>query len=176
MIHQNMTDKDADSCVLDVLGQVKISEPRRRFQQYPHELSGGMRQRVMIAMALFCKPKLLIADELSTALDVTIQAQILWLLSKLKEETRTSLLFITHDLGIVAQIAERVVVMSEGKVVESGDLNQIFKSPSQTYTQNLLNSVPILGTFQSEIDAERPTTETTIKIEHATIRFPLQSQ
>ena len=92
MIHQNITDKDADSYVLDVLDQVKISEPKRRFQQYPHELSGGMRQRVVIAMALVCKPKLLIADEPSTALDVTIQAQILWLLSKLKEETRTSLL------------------------------------------------------------------------------------
>ena len=176
MIHQNMTNKDADSYVLDVLDQVKISEPKRRFQQYPHELSGGMRQRVMIAMALVCRPKLLIADEPSTALDVTIQAQILWLLSKLKEETGTSLLFITHDLGIVAQIAERVVVMSEGKVVESGTVHQIFRSPSQTYTQNLLNSVPILGTFQSEIDTERPTTETTIKIEHATIRFPLKSR
>jgi len=130
---------------LNLLKSVRIPEPERRLNQYPHELSGGMRQRIVIAMALACKPRILIADEPTTALDVTIQAEILTLLNRLKQETGTSILFITHDMAVVAQIADRVVVMYNGEKVEEGTVNQIFNNPVKDYTKKLISSVPKLG-------------------------------
>lgn len=128
----------------ELLYMVGIPSPRERMDNFPHELSGGQRQRVMIAMALACKPKLLIADEPTTALDVTIQAQILALLQDLQKKMGMAMLFITHDLGVVAQIADRIAVMHNGKLVEQGAAEQIFYHPQDAYTQRLLNSVPKL--------------------------------
>ena len=144
-IHKKMGKKEAQSEALNLLKSVRIPEPERRLNQYPHELSGGMRQRVVIAMALACKPRILIADEPTTALDVTIQAEILTLLNRLKKETGTSILFITHDMAVVAQIADRVVVMYNGEKVEEGTVNQIFNNPVKDYTKKLISSVPKLG-------------------------------
>ena len=131
--------------VIEAMTEVKIAQAEKRFSQYPHELSGGMRQRIMIAMALVCEPKLLIADEPTTALDVTIQAQILWLIKQLKENHGTAVMFITHDLGVVAQISDRVVVMKRGSIIETGTVNQIYNNPEDPYTKNLIESVPKLG-------------------------------
>ncbi|MGD2186843.1 MAG: ABC transporter ATP-binding protein, partial [Desulfobacterales bacterium] len=128
-----------------VLDAVGIPDPKDRINSYPHQLSGGMRQRVMIAMALVCQPKLLIADEPTTALDVTIQAQILSLMLELKEELNMSLVLITHDLGVVAQMASRVMVMYAGQIVEQGPIINIFDQPFHPYTQGLLKSMPRLG-------------------------------
>lgn len=128
----------------ELLYMVGIPSPRERVDSYPHELSGGQRQRVMIAMALACKPKLLIADEPTTALDVTIQAQILGLLQELQKKMGMAMLFITHDLGVVAQIADRIAVMHNGKLVEQGTAEAIFYHPKEAYTQRLLNAVPKL--------------------------------
>jgi oligopeptide transport system ATP-binding protein len=128
----------------ELLHRVGIPSPRERMDSYPHELSGGQRQRVMIAMALACKPKLLIADEPTTALDVTIQAQILGLLQDLQKQMGMAMLFITHDLGVVAQIADRIAVMHHGKLVEQGTAESIFYHPKDAYTQRLLKSVPKL--------------------------------
>lgn len=125
--------------------QVRIPEPERRLKQYPHELSGGMRQRVVIAMALACRPRLLIADEPTTALDVTIQAEILSLIDRLKQETGAAVMFITHDMAVVAQMADRVVVMYRGRKVEEGPVDQIFQAPQHEYTKALLAAVPRLG-------------------------------
>ena len=144
-IHKKMSKKEAQSEALNLLRSVRIPEPERRLNQYPHELSGGMRQRIVIAMALACKPRILIADEPTTALDVTIQAEILILLNRLKQETGTSILFITHDMAVVAQIADRVVVMYNGEKVEEGTVNQIFNNPVKDYTKKLIFSVPKLG-------------------------------
>ena len=144
-IHKKMGKKEAQSEALNLLKSVKIPEPERRLNQYPHELSGGMRQRIVIAMALACKPRILIADEPTTALDVTIQAEILTLLNRLKQETGTSILFITHDMAVVAQIADRVVVMYNGEKVEEGTVNKIFNNPVKDYTKKLISSVPKLG-------------------------------
>jgi ABC-type dipeptide/oligopeptide/nickel transport system ATPase component len=130
--------------------QVRIPEPERRLQQYPHELSGGMRQRVVIAIALACEPRILIADEPTTALDVTIQAEILALIDRLKRETGTSVMFITHDMAVVAQIADRVVVMYRGNKVEEGPVEQIFAKPQHPYTQALLAAVPKLGEMRGK--------------------------
>src|SRR5690606_27553785 len=116
----------------------------KRVHQYPHEFSGGMRQRAMIAMALACNPRLLIADEPTTALDVTIQAQILELMKKIQKETGTSIILITHDLGVVAEVADRVVVMYAGQVVETGTVKELFANPQHPYTMGLLNSIPRL--------------------------------
>jgi ABC-type dipeptide/oligopeptide/nickel transport system ATPase component len=129
--------------------QVRIPEPERRLQQYPHELSGGMRQRVVIAIALACEPRILIADEPTTALDVTIQAEILALIDRLKRETGTSVMFITHDMAVVAQIADKVVVMYRGNKVEEGPVEQIFAKPQHPYTQALLAAVPKLGEMRA---------------------------
>jgi peptide/nickel transport system ATP-binding protein len=128
-----------------MLTLVGISEPRRRVREYPHQLSGGMRQRVMIAMALACNPKLLIADEPTTALDVTIQAQILHLMLDLKRRVGAAIILITHDLGVVAEIAERVMVMYAGRKVEEAPVAELFRSPRHPYTQGLLGAVPRLG-------------------------------
>ena len=144
-IHKKLNKKAAQSEALNLLRSVRIPEPERRLNQYPHELSGGMRQRIVIAMALACKPRILIADEPTTALDVTIQAEILILLNRLKRETGTSILFITHDMAVVAQIADRVVVMYNGEKVEEGTVNQIFNNPVKDYTKKLIFSVPKLG-------------------------------
>ncbi|MEO0913708.1 MAG: ABC transporter ATP-binding protein, partial [Pseudomonadota bacterium] len=148
--HLRLTKAEAKARALAAMEEVRIPEPERRFSQYPHELSGGMRQRVMIAMALVCEPKILIADEPTTALDVTIQAQILWLIKKLKTDHGTAVLFITHDLGVVAQIADRVAVMQTGNLVEIGPVAQIYSAPAHPYTQRLLSSVPVLGTAHAK--------------------------
>ena len=144
-LHKGLTKKEALKEAISLLKKVRIPEPERRMKQYPHELSGGMRQRVVIAMALACEPRLLIADEPTTALDVTIQAEILALLNRLKEETGAAIMFITHDMAVVAQIADRVVVMYRGKKVEEGTVFEIFENPKENYTKTLLASVPKLG-------------------------------
>lgn len=142
VLHQRKNKKQALAEAINLLRIVGIPEPERRVNQFPHELSGGMRQRVMIALALACKPELLIADEPTTALDVTIQNQILELMKELKEKTNTSILLITHDLGVVAEMADRVVVMYAGQVVEQGDVYTIFENPKHPYTEGLLKSMP----------------------------------
>jgi oligopeptide/dipeptide ABC transporter ATP-binding protein len=145
MIHKALSKSDALTEAAAWLDHVKIPAARKRLGDYPHQLSGGMRQRVMIAMAMVCRPKLLIADEPTTALDVTIQAQILSLMLALKSELNMSLLLITHDLGVVAQMASRVVVMYAGQIVEEGNMDDIFERSFHPYTQGLLKSMPRLG-------------------------------
>jgi oligopeptide/dipeptide ABC transporter, ATP-binding protein, C-terminal domain len=148
MLHQGMTRKQANDKVVETLAAVKIPNPKNVAKQYPHQLSGGMRQRVMIAMALVCKPKLLIADEPTTALDVTIQAQILRLMNDLKKEITTAIMFITHDLGVINQMADDVAVMYCGQVVEIAPVDYIFKPVteySHPYTEALLKSIPLLS-------------------------------
>ncbi|MEM1235604.1 MAG: ABC transporter ATP-binding protein [Pseudomonadota bacterium] len=150
IIHKGMSKSQAQARALELLQQVRIPEPERRLKQYPHELSGGMRQRVVIAMALACEPRLLIADEPTTALDVTIQAEILALMDRLKRETGTAVMFITHDMSVVAQMADRVVVMFRGEKVEEGPVEQIFADPKHPYTQALLAAVPRLGEMRGK--------------------------
>ena len=147
-IHERVGREQAWNRAVELLQRVGIREPAQRAKAYPHELSGGMRQRVMIAVACALTPKLIIADEPTTALDVTVQAQVLELLFALQAETGAAVLFITHDLGVVAEIADRVVVMQAGRVVEEGDVRQIFERPRQAYTQALLAAVP-------DVDAPR---------------------
>lgn len=150
-LHQKMNSQQAMTKAIEMLRLVGIPLPEKRVYEYPHQLSGGMRQRVMIAMALACNPRLLIADEPTTALDVTIQAQILDLLRKLKEELGMAILLITHDLGVVAEMAQRVVVMYAGKVVEEADVVSIFSTPYHPYTQGLLMSIPKLTTRDEKL-------------------------
>ena len=145
-VHQGMNKKQAAAEAVRMLGEVKIPNPERVAKQYPFQLSGGMRQRVMIAMALSCKPKLLIADEPTTALDVTIQAQILELIKDLQQKTNVAVIFITHDLGVVANVADRVAVMYAGRVCEIGTSNEVFYNPCHPYTWGLLASMPDLDT------------------------------
>ncbi|MCR9059859.1 MAG: ABC transporter ATP-binding protein [Rhodobacteraceae bacterium] len=147
VLHKGMSWTQAHQEALRLMDLVRIPDSKTRLKAYPHELSGGMRQRVMIAMALACKPKLLIADEPTTALDVTIQAEILELMRDLKQEIGMSLLFITHDLGVVAEIADRVVVMKSGDLVEQADVKSLFSNPTEVYTQDLLSAVPKLGSL-----------------------------
>ncbi|WP_294225615.1 ABC transporter ATP-binding protein [uncultured Shimia sp.] len=144
-LHKNLSKSDAEARAIELLREVRIPEPERRLKQYPHELSGGMRQRVVIAMAMACEPRLLIADEPTTALDVTIQAEILALMDRLKRETGTAVMFITHDMAVVAQMADRVVVMFRGNKVEEGTVEEIFENPTHDYTKALLAAVPKLG-------------------------------
>jgi len=151
-IHQNMRGEDRRERVIELLQKVGIPDAEKRANAYPHELSGGQAQRAMIAMALACSPELLIADEPTTALDVTIQAQILDLMRKLQAETGTAIILITHDLGTVADMASRVAVMYAGRIVEEGDVRTIFHHPSHPYTQGLLASVPVLGQVKDELD------------------------
>ena len=141
-LHRRMDRKSARAETVRLLSEVGIAEPERRVDEYPHQLSGGMRQRVMIAMALSCEPKLLIADEPTTALDVTIQAQILELLADLRARHGMAVLLITHDLGVVAEVCDRVVVMYAGQVVETGSVHEIFADPRHPYTRGLLDSLP----------------------------------
>lgn len=140
--HQNMSKREAKERGLELLRLVGIPNPERRINQYPHEYSGGMRQRAVIAIALSCNPKILIADEPTTALDVTIQAQILELLGDIQEKTKTGIVLITHDLGVVANAADRVAVMYGGKIVETGTVDEIFYNPKHPYTWGLLGSMP----------------------------------
>jgi oligopeptide/dipeptide ABC transporter ATP-binding protein len=142
MLHQNMRRKEAREQAIEMLRQVRIPDSHKRIDEYPHQLSGGMRQRIMIAMALSCNPDLLIADEPTTALDVTIQAQILDLLKELQEKRNMAVLFITHDLGIVANIADEIVVLYAGSVAERGTVDDIFNNAAHPYTRGLLLSVP----------------------------------
>ena len=148
--HQVNGGESADAVAKRMLDAVHMTEPARRLTQYPHELSGGMRQRVMIAMALSCQPKVMIADEPTTALDVTVQAQILKLMREIKKEFGTSIILITHDMGVVAEMASRVLVMQHGKMVETGTAEEIFNRPQQPYTQELLGSVLRLGSRRGE--------------------------
>ena len=151
--HQNMSKKEAHERGIELLKLVGIPNPERRINQYPHEFSGGMRQRAMIAIALSCNPKILIADEPTTALDVTIQAQILDLLRDIQEETNTAIILITHDLGVVANAAHRVAVMYGGKVVETGTVDEIFYEPKHPYTWGLLGSMPKLNDAKGELQS-----------------------
>ena len=145
-LHQGLKGGDAYKAVLEVLSDVGIDDPERRYKQYPHEFSGGMRQRVVIAIAVACRPKILICDEPTTALDVTIQAQILELINRLKKERNLTVIFITHDLGVVANMADRIAVMYAGKIVEYGLSEEVFYSPAHPYTWALLSSMPDLET------------------------------
>jgi oligopeptide/dipeptide ABC transporter ATP-binding protein len=149
-LHRSVGAAAAKDRALEMLSLVGIPTPRRRFDDYPHQLSGGMRQRVMIAMALACEPKLLIADEPTTALDVTIQAQILELMRDLRERLGMAIMLITHDLGVVAEMCDDVAVMYAGRVVERGSATDVFRTPQHPYTEALLHSIPVLGVTQAE--------------------------
>ncbi|MEJ2475986.1 MAG: ABC transporter ATP-binding protein, partial [Desulfobacterales bacterium] len=144
-LHQHFSRKETLRRVVEIFQLVGIPAPQKRLSDYPHQMSGGMRQRVMIAMALACNPKLMIADEPTTALDVTIQAQILDLMNKLKDETGAAILFITHDLGVIAEMAQHVVVMYAGKMLEYADVETLFAGPKHPYTVGLMQSIPVLG-------------------------------
>ena len=186
-LHMGMSKVAARNRAIDLLRQVRIPEAERRLGQYPHELSGGMRQRVVIAMALACEPRPLIADEPTTALDGTIQAEILGLMNKLKKDTGTAVMFITHDMAVVAQMADRVVVMFRGEKVEEGLVEDIFENPRHPYTQNLLAAVPKLGEMRGEptpkplsligqpekslIGSVPPTQEVLLDVRNLTTRF-----
>jgi len=188
-LHKGMSKAEAEARAVELLKQVRIPEPERRIEQYPHELSGGMRQRVVIAMALACEPRLLIADEPTTALDVTIQAEILALMDRLKRETGTAVMFITHDMAVVAQMADRVVVMFRGEKVEEGPATQIFEAPQHPYTKALLAAVPKLGEMRGKAFPEPMklfgvenqqiapipgTSEPLLKVENLITRFPVK--
>ena len=142
LLHKGVSKQEARQQVLELFEAVRLPNPELRYKQYPHEISGGQRQRVMIAIAFACKPRLLIADEPTTALDVTVQAQVLSLIQQMQREFKTGVLMITHDLGVVAEVCDRVLVMYAGQVVESGTVEQIFDSPKHPYTQGLLASLP----------------------------------
>ena len=188
-LHKKLSQSQADARALELLKQVRIPEAERRLKQYPHELSGGMRQRVVIAMALACEPRLLIADEPTTALDVTIQAEILALIDRLKRETGTAVMFITHDMAVVAQLADRVVVMYRGNKVEEGPVEDIFANPQHEYTKALLAAVPklgemrgkalpepmkLLGQNQNDIASIQGTDEVLLSVKNLTTRFDVK--
>jgi dipeptide transport system ATP-binding protein len=151
LTHQKIGKQEAKKKAIDMLNLVGIPNPEERLKQFPHQFSGGMRQRIVIAIALICEPKLLIADEPTTALDVTIQAQILELFEEIQRKTEISIILITHDLGVVAKIADRIAVMYAGKIVEIGDKREIFYNPEHPYTKGLLNSVPRLDLMEEEL-------------------------
>jgi peptide/nickel transport system ATP-binding protein len=145
LLHKTPIKSEANALAIEMLERVHISNPAQRMREYPHQLSGGMRQRVMIASALACNPRLLIADEPTTALDVTVQAQILDLIAELQAQYHMSVLYITHNLGVVAEICDEILVMYLGKIVEYGDVRTVFRNPLHPYTQRLLASTPRLG-------------------------------
>jgi oligopeptide/dipeptide ABC transporter ATP-binding protein len=150
-LHRSMRKRAARERAMELMSMVGIPDPRRRLEAYPHEMSGGMAQRVMIAMALACEPELLIADEPTTALDVTIQAQILDLMRHLQRETGTAIVLITHDLGVVAEMCDRVAVMYAGEIVEQSDVRTLFASPKHPYTRGLIGAVPVPGEIRDEL-------------------------
>ena len=187
--HKKISKRQARERAIEILRQVRLPEPEKRLKQYPHELSGGMRQRLVIAMAMACEPRLLIADEPTTALDVTIQAEILALMDRLKRETGTAVMFITHDMAVVAQMADRVVVMYRGNKVEEGKVEEIFENPQHEYTQALLAAVPklgemkgksypepmrLLGTENDAIVPIKDTDESILTVKNLTARFPVK--
>jgi len=187
--HLGLSKRAAETRALELLKDLRIPEPERRMQQYPHELSGGMRQRVVIAIAMACKPRLLIADEPTTALDVTTQAEILALMDRLKRETGTAIMFITHDMAVVAQVADHVVVMFRGNKVEEGSVEQIFNAPQHPYTRALLAAVPRLGDMHGtnlpepmklfgrtdqNIESITGTNEPLLTVKNLTTRFPVK--
>ena len=187
--HKKLSKKKAIEKALEILKQVRLPEPEKRLKQYPHELSGGMRQRLVIAMAMACEPRLLIADEPTTALDVTIQAEILALMDRLKRETGTAVMFITHDMAVVAQMADRVVVMYRGNKVEEGTVEEIFENPQHDYTKALLAAVPklgemkgkafpepmrLLGTENDTIIPIKDSNEPLLTVKNLTARFPVK--
>ncbi|WP_425046133.1 dipeptide ABC transporter ATP-binding protein [Primorskyibacter sp. S87] len=188
-VHKGLNKSEASARAVELLRQVRIPEPERRLDQYPHELSGGMRQRVVIAMAMACEPRLLIADEPTTALDVTIQAEILALMDRLKRETGTAVMFITHDMAVVAQMADRVVVMFRGNKVEEGTVEEIFENPQHEYTKALLAAVPKLGEMRGKaapepmklmgvegqnLDPIPGTDDPLLTVKNLTTRFPVK--
>jgi peptide/nickel transport system ATP-binding protein/glutathione transport system ATP-binding protein len=188
-LHKGLSKADASAKALDLMREVRIPEPERRLKQYPHELSGGMRQRVVIAMALACEPRLLIADEPTTALDVTIQAEILALMDRLKRDTGTAVMFITHDMAVVAQMADRVVVMFRGEKVEEGKVEDIFENPQHPYTKALLAAVPklgemtgkaypeqmvLMGRSQDRVEPIKGSDEVLLEVENLTTRFAVK--
>ena len=187
--HKKLSKKKAIEKALEILKQVRLPEPEKRLKQYPHELSGGMRQRLVIAMAMACEPRLLIADEPTTALDVTIQAEILALMDRLKRETGTAVMFITHDMAVVAQMADRVVVMYRGNKVEEGTVEEIFENPQHDYTKALLAAVPklgemkgkafpepmrLLGTENDTIVPIKDSNKPLLTVKNLTARFPVK--
>jgi len=190
--HRGLKANDARARALELLRGVRVPEPERRLKQYPHELSGGMRQRVVIAMAMACEPRLLIADEPTTALDVTIQAEILALIDRLKRENHMAVLFVTHDMAVVAQMADRVVVMHRGKIVEEGEVQTIFENPQADYTRMLLSAVPKLGEMRGTIapapmrrigdsptagpsvSSPRPEPRRVLEVKNLTTRYPVR--
>ena len=151
-LHQGLSKKPAFNKAIEMLQLVGIPSANKRAHQYPHQMSGGMRQRVMVAMALSCRPKLMIADEPTTALDVTIQAQILDLIQKLKEETGTSIILITHDMGVIAETVQNVIVMYAGKIMEQATVHDLFRKPAHPYTQSLLKSIPRADRIQKRLN------------------------
>jgi ABC-type glutathione transport system ATPase component len=190
--HRGLKRDQARARALELLRGVRVPEPERRLKQYPHELSGGMRQRVVIAMAMACEPRLLIADEPTTALDVTIQAEILALIDRLKRENHMAVLFVTHDMAVVAQMADRVVVMYGGKIVEEGDVEAIFENPQADYTRMLLAAVPKLGEMRGttapapmrrigdfasagpSVSSLRPEPPRLLEVKNLTTRYPVR--
>ena len=187
--HKKISKRKARERAIEILKQVRLPEPEKRLKQYPHELSGGMRQRLVIAMAMACEPRLLIADEPTTALDVTIQAEILALMDRLKRETGTAVMFITHDMAVVAQMADRVVVMYRGNKVEEGTVEEIFENPQHNYTKALLAAVPklgemkgkafpepmrLLGTENDTIIPIKDSNEPILTVKNLTARFPVK--
>ena len=159
LLHEKVSKEEAKQRVIEIFRQVGIPEPERRYNAYPHQLSGGLRQRVMIGMAMVCNPDLLIADEPTTALDVTIEAQILHLMRQLQKDKGTSIMMITHNLGVVAEICDQVYVMYAGKVVESAEVHELFQNPKHPYTQGLLGALPKMDSRQrlNSIDGMVPT-------------------
>ncbi|MEI8699248.1 MAG: ABC transporter ATP-binding protein [Mesorhizobium sp.] len=178
-LHRGLTGRQATAAAKDALDRVRIPDAARRLEYTPNQLSGGMLQRVMIAMALACNPRLLIADEPTTALDVTVQAQIMALLAELKRETGMSMIFITHDIGLVAGIADKIMVMQGGEAVEQGELNQILDHPQHPYTQHLLHAVPHFASgHATRSDGRREQdkgTEPALKVDGLVVRFPVKS-
>ena len=169
VLHTDRNKKEAYNRAVEMLRLVNINEPEKRMKQYPHELSGGMRQRVVIAMALACEPDILIADEPTTALDVTIQAQILDLMTSLQKELGMAIIMITHDLGVVAQLCDEVIVMYAGSICEQGSADEIFYNPRHEYTKGLMNSIPTTNTFGQKL---RPIAQTPLSMSEA--KYPVQ--
>lgn len=174
LCHRSVSKREAYRIAIELLNEARIPEADKRMKQYPHQLSGGMRQRVMIAMALVCRPKILIADEPTTALDVTVQAQILTLMKALQEKYATAIILITHDMGVVAEVADRVLVMRRGDFIESGNVDEVFQAPKHPYTQLLLDSVPKLGSAETRPCSEKLQKVPLFSIDNLCVRFDIK--